>query len=328
MDSIQIKLTNGKVTFALIENSRTYLRKTARWVGHSPEYKKGLPWLCGCKGRDRKIAPHMRYENGKMFCPECGKEVEILKTVEDLRREADEEKKALIEQEKKARENIHMCLENQSISSGMRYYSLSTRIEPEDWKKISHLFRYHDSRRDYDDDEQDTWDGSGLNGWLTTSPHEVEKILNDKPELRLSYREEKDKIRTEKRNKVIKERDVIKEQIVEHFNFKNGKVTQPWADESKKGSQGASMITWPEGQSIEDPKYPFDIYGGGRKWVINHEENKIWQINNNGHDGDNWGLNNVATGGAGAIGVYIEYTEELESLIKKYVELYEKVKQI
>lgn len=323
MDSIQIKLSNGKVTFALIENGRTYLRKTARWVDHRPEYKKGQPWLCGCKGRDRKIAPHMRYENGKMFCPECGKEVEILKTVEDLRSEADEEEKALIEQERKARENLHMCLENQSISSGMRYYSLSTRIEYEDWKKIKHLFRYHDSRRDYDDDEQDTWDGSGLNGWLTTSPQQVEEILDVKPELRLSFREEKDKIRKEKRGKVIKERDEIKERITKSFEV--NEVVQPWGDE--KGNQGTSMINYPKGQEIEDPKYPFNIYGGGHSWIIDKEGNKIWFIRNNGSDGDNWGLNNVATGGAGAIGVYVEYTEELETLIKKYVELHEKLQR-
>ena len=75
------------------------------------------------------------------------------------------------------------------------------------------------------------------------------------------------------------------------------------------------MLKFPKGETIEDPRYPFDIYGNGRKWVI--QQDKIWQITNNGMDGDNWGLNNIATGGAGAIGVYLPYSQELRNLITK-----------
>lgn len=54
-----------------------------------------------------------------------------------------------------------------------------------------------------------------------------------------------------------------------------------------------------------------DIYGGGDWFVIDSEY--IWYVRNNGMDGDNWSANNVMTGGAGAIGMRVKKTEELES---------------
>ena len=58
------------------------------------------------------------------------------------------------------------------------------------------------------------------------------------------------------------------------------------------------------------------IYGGGSWFQI--EPDGIWFVQNNGHDGDDWGYNNVQTGGAGAIGWKIPYNktmaEEIETL--------------
>jgi hypothetical protein len=51
------------------------------------------------------------------------------------------------------------------------------------------------------------------------------------------------------------------------------------------------------------------IYGGGDWFVVT--SSRIWYVLNNGRDGDDWGLNNVRTGGAGAIGWYVERTDEL-----------------
>jgi hypothetical protein len=47
------------------------------------------------------------------------------------------------------------------------------------------------------------------------------------------------------------------------------------------------------------------IYGGD-DWFVT-TPTRIWYVRNNGADGDTWANNNVATGGAGAIGWYIEY---------------------
>lgn len=52
-----------------------------------------------------------------------------------------------------------------------------------------------------------------------------------------------------------------------------------------------------------------NIYGGGSWFVIG--DDYIWYVQNNGADGDNWGYNNVMTGGAGAIGWRVPYSAEL-----------------
>lgn len=61
-----------------------------------------------------------------------------------------------------------------------------------------------------------------------------------------------------------------------------------------------------QGETLLDTQ---TIYGGGDWWVI--QPDKIWYIRNNGADGDNWVVNNVRTGGAGAIGWYVPYSDEL-----------------
>jgi hypothetical protein len=69
----------------------------------------------------------------------------------------------------------------------------------------------------------------------------------------------------------------------------------------------------PDGERLHDTQ---NIYGGGDWFVLDGDE--IWYVRNNGHDGDNWELNNVRTGGAGAIGwriVNSELAAEIRNLI-------------
>jgi hypothetical protein len=58
-----------------------------------------------------------------------------------------------------------------------------------------------------------------------------------------------------------------------------------------------------------------NLYGGGSWFMITATH--IWYIRNNGMDGDNWSLNNVRTGGAGAIGHRITYSAELANEIRE-----------
>jgi hypothetical protein len=328
MDMIEIKTPKGRLQYAIVENGKLYLRKfkrgSRRGVGIKSEYEKGKPFVCSCKfDKEKNNKDELTlfvYEDGKMYCPSCNKTIEIVRTVEDMKREAEEEEKARIQREKEAQENVHLCFVDQSVSSGLQYYELSTRVEYDTWKEIKDLFFY--MSYDEDDEEQDTFGMTKLTGWLTTQPGKVEERLNVKPELRLAYRRKEAEKRKKARDELNKEKSELKEKIFNAFKPEN--ATQPWADETKKGTQGSSMIKYPAGEELEDPKYPFDIYGGGRSWIIDQNGNKIWMLNNNGHDGDNWGLNNVATGGAGAIGVYVPYTDKLEKLIRDYVTLFDK----
>ena len=70
----------------------------------------------------------------------------------------------------------------------------------------------------------------------------------------------------------------------------------------------------PEGEQIEMPGKPQNLYGGGEWFVVGKD--KIWHVSNNGSDGSDWGQNNVATGGAGAIGSYVPYDKALDNVIR------------
>ena len=56
-------------------------------------------------------------------------------------------------------------------------------------------------------------------------------------------------------------------------------------------------------------------YGGGDWFVVNAAE--IWYVRNNGADGDYWGVNNVRTGGAGAIGWRIPLDEAIVAELRE-----------
>ncbi|MBD3195329.1 MAG: hypothetical protein GF317_09755 [Candidatus Lokiarchaeota archaeon] len=73
----------------------------------------------------------------------------------------------------------------------------------------------------------------------------------------------------------------------------------------------------PEGEEIETPSTRDSttrIYGGGEWFVISNKY--IWFVKNNGADGDLWTVNNVSTGGAGAIGFRIPKCNYITDKIK------------
>lgn len=68
----------------------------------------------------------------------------------------------------------------------------------------------------------------------------------------------------------------------------------------------------PSGEIVLDTT---NVYGGGE--MIYRGADAVWYVQNNGADGDNWSLNNVRTGGAGAIGWKIGITDEITALLER-----------
>jgi hypothetical protein len=58
------------------------------------------------------------------------------------------------------------------------------------------------------------------------------------------------------------------------------------------------------------------LYGGGEWIQIEPDGRSYWYVVNNGADGDDWSVNNVVTGGAGAIGRKVDMTDEARLLIE------------
>ena len=196
---------------------------------------------------------------------------------------------------KRTREDLRLS------AQGCGLYALTDRISKEEWCKVSKYFSYYHGDSGEDEDEDIMIEMYDIRGWCTRSVTEVEKILNITGERTVEAQEEKSKIVKEEARKIRERKDALLYQI--DTRFKDAEYPQ-----SEKGIRV-------DGDRIENPDYKMDIYGGGQWWMIQKEY--IWKIQNNGHDGDDWGRNNVATGGAGAIGHRVPYDENLESLLRK-----------
>jgi len=201
--------------------------------------------------------------------------------------------------------NICLHYAGQSAETGIKWYSLSADVPREMWRKIAKYFSK------FDRDEEDALYGE-LMGWLTAQPDAVEKILNVQEEFTLAYRTEQAKKRREEEEKKANELQAKLDEIGQAFE--NAEYPDPEKEAPKEAAEfmkGYEKIKV-KGVEIQHPTHPKNIYGG-EWWVIQPEW--IWHIRNNGHDGDDWGRNNVNTGGAGAIGVRVPFSEELAEKI-------------
>lgn len=77
---------------------------------------------------------------------------------------------------------------------------------------------------------------------------------------------------------------------------------------SKKGELLPSGSGMPQGRRIMAVNAQSKIYGGGTDFILKGKT--LYQISNNGMDGDDWSRNNVRTGGAGAVGKKVSLTPE------------------
>ena len=206
-----------------------------------------------------------------------------------------------------ALKNICLQYAGQSAETGIKFYRLSAEVPRDTWRKIAKYFEK------FEKDEEDALDGE-LYGWLTAHPEAVEKILNVKEELTLAYRREQAKKRKEEEENKAQELQAKLDEI--GMAFENAEYPDPKKEAPEEAAQfqpGYEKMRV-EGEKIQHPTRPENIYGGGEWWVIQKEW--IWHIRNNGHDGDNWSANNVNTGGAGAIGHRVPYSDELAAQIR------------
>jgi hypothetical protein len=202
-----------------------------------------------------------------------------------------------------ALKNICLRYAGRSAETGITFYRLSAEVPRDVWRKISKYFEK------FYPDEEDALDGE-LIGWLTAQPEAVEKILGVKEELTLEYRRREAEKRREEKKKKAQELQAKLNDIEKAFENAEYPDPEKEAAQFRPGYEKMRV----EGEVIQHPLNPENVYGGGEWWVIQKEW--IWHIRNNGFDGDDWGRNNVETGGAGAIGVRVPFSEELAAQIR------------
>lgn len=203
--------------------------------------------------------------------------------------------------------------EGTNYSDGMDLYSLTAKVPRDVWFKISDLFFKVDGESEVDMMHEIRY------GYYTTQPAKVQDILLKEAE-RVATDEER-KIaeqiieKNKKIEKVSNEERKIKTQIeriaskITDYFKKNGKYPQTKDKIELNGD-------W-----IENPIDPPDVYGGGSWFVVDENTKELWYVENNGADGDDWSRNNVRTGGAGAIGRVMKWNEDIVKNIKKIRDL-------
>jgi hypothetical protein len=186
--------------------------------------------------------------------------------------------------------NIYLQYAGRCPETGMSYYRLSGFVPRETWRMIAEHFE----RFGFDDADGE------LRGWLTSQPEAVEKILGVREELTLEYRRRKAEKRREEKKKKTQE-----------LQAKVDDIKKAFSDAEYLKTENKMKI---EGEKIQNPLNPENPWGGGEWWVI--QPDWIWHVRNNGFDGDNWSANNIETGGAGAIGVRVPFSETLAAQIR------------
>ncbi len=190
---------------------------------------------------------------------------------------------------KSSLENIYLQYAGRCSETGMSYYRLSSVVPRDVWRKIAEHF------------ERFGWDEDGeLYGWLTAQPEVVEKILGVREELTLEHRRRKAEKRREEKKKKTQE-----------LQAKVDDIKKAFSDAEYLKTENKMKI---EGEKIQNPLNPENPWGGGEWWVI--QPDWIWHVQNNGFDGDDWNRNNIETGGAGAIGVRVPFSETLAAQIR------------
>lgn len=209
--------------------------------------------------------------------------------------------------------------EQKEIEDAKRYFTIQTVSEYKgDGYKGGEIVRFCDGRlgkvvkvwRYY---EEDTLSLGYLcdGGWLIFAKCDTYAVTEEEKkqfeEKERAYEEEK-----ELRKRISEKKKEIRNTVNElacHI-MENGECPE-----------GKGILV--DGEILYDT---FDIYGAGQRIVINGSF--VWILRNNGADGDDWSLNNIRTGGAGAIGHKMQVNYTCKVYIEKIKQLKEELKHL
>lgn len=249
---------------------------------------------CSCTGNTKETATQFIYDEKleNIRCPKCKRTAdEVTQTLKQYHERID----------KRTKKPLRMVEVNYDWETGIHYYALNQRIDYNEWKKVKDCFQYY-HMYDWEDCEPT----GQMVGWMTRNPEKVEEILGIEETIE---KQKKEKELKDKERKLKKEMELQQKQAIRKA-FNNGEYMEKeilW--NLLKDSKGV----------YEDPTWGWDsnsLYGGGRLWIITDTE--IYQVTNNGNDGDDWSRNNIDTGGGGAIGYRIEYNDTIADNIRSY----------
>ena len=247
--------------------------------------KNNQPIMCSCTGTTKETATVMDAVEGVgAVCPKCGKTLAIIRSPADHKAEVEAAAR-------QARENLRLVPAGMTEDFGMAY-RLTARIDRSEWAKIARYMLYVTTEDSMGMDADD----HNL-GWVTFYPREVEEALGITGDRTVAGQREAAKRRREA------PAEVRKRAIVQRV--------KEIACEIRETGERPAGLNDPIGDRLFDTQ---DIYGSGDWFVVGPEY--LWYVQNNGMDGDNWNLNNVRTGGAGAIGYRVPATSPMTAELR------------
>lgn len=213
-----------------------------------------------------------------------------------------QQKEELEKAEERNQPLMLVCTTNDLEAMG-ELYSLNKRIEYEDWKKIKDYFTYYTPDKFIDD----TMVYGEMTGWMCSKRcvPAVEEILGITETVEKQEKEAQKQ--TEEYEEEQRKQRKLRNELENTFETKG---TRP----------EATLKTLKQNSEVyDDPEWSYQqnsIYGGGKLYII--QDTQLWHIQNNGFDGAYWGENNIKTGGAGAIGYMLPYSDEIAEKIRQY----------
>ena len=248
--------------------------------------KNNQPIMCSCTGTTKETATVMEAVEGVgAVCPKCGKTLPIIRSPADHKAEVEAAAR-------QARENLRLVPAGMTEDFGMAY-RLTARLDRSEWAKIARYMLYVTTEDSMGMDADD----HNL-GWVTFYPREVEEALGITGDRTVAGQREAAKRRREAPAEVRKRAIVQRVKEIAH--------------EIRETGERPDGTNAPAGDRLFDTQ---DVYGGGDWFVVGPDH--LWYIQNNGMDGDNWSLNNVRTGGAGAIGYRVPATSPLAAELRR-----------
>lgn len=204
--------------------------------------------------------------------------------------------------------NLHI-IENKVVGNlgTTIFYTLSARVSKRAWVKIKDYFYYVNAADLHDE----IWEGN-FKGYAIKKDRleELEELLEIPVELRLKSLKKKQEELKRQIEKERQERAAFEERLNKEFSIE--KSIEISKEEFKSWIENPVEL---EGEHIDNPFNPRSIYGTGEWFVVS--EDYIWRVYNNGHDGADWSINFIKTGGAGAFGYRFEKTDVRLDLLKQ-----------
>lgn len=249
-------------------------------------YRGGLAIRCTCSDKDGDY--YLVYDQGKVYCPNCGRTAINVKSDN----------------------NLHLIPVGLDRNTMQELYRLSDTIDYSIWLTVADMFF---KLKPADVDLPYTPD---YVGWVTPIPELVESALNIREDLQVCNRDIESELESiikdqQPNNTVLSEVEIF--DIVDRLHEVFSVVETPYGEfQLYDASLNDDYI-------VENPLFPLNPrIGNGECWYVKYTSDEIWYIRYNYRDGDDLRMNNVLIDfELKAIGKVIPYDADVDTLLQK-----------